>query len=298
MKNTITKKSVIVIVALAMLLSVTFCVLQSSRDKGVNGNWEVEGAIKDYELKFSDFGEYEYFNISLSEDGVINIFSFPENFAVLGTYSLLEKKGDSYTYMANLFTYNENRDVNPFGTKFVYNVKEDCLYIFFSEDDGLFFQRTEELTTVESITTETTTIENNSDNGIENHTSTLLGQDDDTYTENTLNSEIDMSYYKASCEHYIDSKNLVRFEQEYLNRNFCYIGRVLTCGDGNVYAIITDENFDGIYRENLIYVQDCREDRTKILEEDIVTVYCTFTGVSADNYPCFDLYYADIEGVQ
>ncbi len=388
MKNTIIKKWIITAIISAVILGVIFCTTQILQEKKIAGKWEIEGLINDYELKFGDFGEYEYFNINLSEDGVINLFSYPEKIAMLGTYSLLQKKGSAYAaYAVNLLLNNKNGGVEPFSAKITYNSKEDRLYLFFSEDDGLFFKRTEELTTVEITTTgidyknqlgkyiygnyyeygygelsdqqnfyegEVNIIDITNDTIIFdlNHRG-LYGEeniiarrdnsgyyyfeffeecggyiflDNDNVTINitkgdnifiltgkttyqriennsnsntTKNNTDNESYYKSSCDRNVDSKNLVRYEEEYLNKNFCYTGLVLTYENNNTYSIITDENFDGIYSDNLIYVQDFREsDTTKILQNDIITIYGAFTGVSKDNHPYFKLYYVDIEGVQ
>ncbi|MGN0486985.1 MAG: hypothetical protein ACI4GB_07095 [Acutalibacteraceae bacterium] len=253
------------------------------------------------------------------------------------------------------------------------------MFLFFTEDDGLFFERTEELTTVEITTTEKKTqdyigrygcgdyneyedfyesevnIIDVTDNVIIfdlNHYK-LYGEDSIIATKNndgyyyfeisqsiyacgyillennnviiditksdetflgkttyhrveinhnnattTTRNNTDMTYYKSTCEKFVNSKDLVRFKEEYLNENFCYFGSIFDCDD-DVYTIITDENLDGIYGDNIIYAKDCRaSDKTRILEGDIVTIYCTFVGVSTNNRPCVRMYYADIEGLQ
>ena len=105
--------------------------------------------------------------------------------------------------------------------------------------------------------------------------------------------------YKCLCSSMTSSKDLVRYEDEYVGKNFSYTGQVCFYEEDNVYVILTDENRDGIYSDNWIYAQDCRNfDKTKILETDIITIYGKFTGVATNNYPCLKFYYADIKDIR
>ncbi|MGN0486984.1 MAG: hypothetical protein ACI4GB_07090 [Acutalibacteraceae bacterium] len=90
MKNTMKIKLVIIMLIVVVGTFITISLIPS--DKKVSGNWQLNGVLQNNELKFGDFGEYEYFNIYLSEDGVINIFSYPQTFGDLGTYFFLKKQ--------------------------------------------------------------------------------------------------------------------------------------------------------------------------------------------------------------
>ena len=274
MKNTMKKKWIAILMVPILLVTVLLIGLNSSPEKKAVGNWELSGTFEDFALNPGNFGEYEYFNISLWESGGASISSYPTFTSALGTatematYYLTEVKNGQYDYLIKLFMANEVDELEYHTTRLLYNSNRDELMFFTSLDDGLLFKRTNELTTIEITTTE----------------------------EPTQSQEEELLDYKSQCVDYVNSKYLVRYEQEYLGGKYFYVGQVQFINDDNTYVIITDENNDGLYRDNWIYVKDCRKtDKTKILPGDIVGIYATFTGTSPDYYPCFDLYYALIK---
>ena len=137
------------IVLLALILSITaILTVQKNKEKKIVGNWELVGSCKDNALLFGDFGEFIYFNLSLSEEGTVNVVSYPERFTGVGTYCLYEKNKNIYDYAANLHIYRTNGDVDPFGVKLTYNIKNNLLIMFYSEDDGFIFKKTKQMTTI------------------------------------------------------------------------------------------------------------------------------------------------------
>ena len=265
------KKWKIVFLGIFLLVVIILIGFNSSPEKKIAGEWQLKAICEDYSLNYSDFGEYEYFNMRLSSDGVINIFAYPNEYSGVGSYVFIEKKDNGiYEYAVNIIITNSDEELKKFGAILEYSAKKDELRLFVSEGDGFFLERTDEMTTVE-ITT----------------------------TESNLNNYISEYDYKLSCASNISSRDLVRYEDEYVGENFSYTGRVFNIyEDDNVYLIQTDENGDGLYGDNQMYVQDCRKiDKTKILEGDIITIYGKFTGVATNNYPCLKFYYADIKNI-
>ena len=265
------KKWKVILAGLILSIVIIFISCNTSPEKKIVGEWQLKAICVDYSLNYSDFGEYEYFNMSLSNDGAINIFAYPNEYSGLGSYSFIRKKDNGvYEYAVNIIVTNSDAELNKVEAKLEYSAKKDELRLFVSEDDGFFLERTDEMTTVEITTTES-----NSNNYI---------------------SEFD---YKSSCASNVSSKDLVRYEDRYVGENYCYTGQVFNIyEDDNVYVILTDENGDGLYGDNWMYAQDCRElDKTKILETDIVTIYGKFTGAATNNYPSLKFYYADIKNI-
>ncbi len=259
MKNTAYKKWIIIVILLSILSGALLCISQISHDKKVSGEWQLDGISDNYELKFGNHGEYEYFNINLSEDGIINIFSYPEKFAVLGTYSFLEKVGNSYTYIANLFVYSDNGEVEPFGAKFTYNTNEGRLYLFLSEDDGMFFERTEELTTIEITTTEKSL-----QDYIGRYGNGYYNEYEDFYEKEVNIVDITDTNVVFDIEHYrlMGQENVVATKNE---QGFYYfeLTDVLCCGyvlfeDSNIIIDITkgDEFFIKLGKTTYHKVQD------------------------------------------
>lgn len=276
MKNTMKKKCKIILVGMVLVIISIFTGCNKSVEKDIAGKWELKCTFVNFELRYGDFGKYEYFNMSLSEDGVVNVFSYPVftsalgSCSGLGTYSFLEEKNGQYDYAINLYTIDEKNETHTYMTRLLYNSQKDQLMLFFSEDDGLILERTDEMTTVEITTTE-------------------------AYSDN-YTSEYG---YKCLCSSMTNSKDLVRYEDRYIGKNFSYTGQVLNFyEDDNVYLILTDENGDGLYGDNWLYAQDYRKlDKTKILETDIITIYGEFMGAATNNYPCLRFYYADIKNI-
>lgn len=269
MKNTMKKKWIVILMVPILLITVLLIGLNSSPEKNIVGNWELKALCEDNSLDFGYSDKYAYFNVHISDDGVINIWAYPNEYAGLGTLSFIEKSDNKiYKYAVELIINNDSGELDTFGAKLEYSETKDELRLFVSENDGFFFKRTNELTTIEITTTE----------------------------EPTQSPEEEMLDYKSLCVDYINSKDLVRHEDRYVGGKYCYTGQVMFCLENNVYMIFTNELHNGSYENNWIYVKDRRSfDKTKILYGDVITIYGTFTGVSEENYPYFDLYYADIK---
>lgn len=160
MKNSKAKKLTFILIVILLSVLLIVFVTNKSPEKKIVSNWELIGSFENFKLNQGDFDGYEYFNLSLSDDGIVNVFSYPkatsENnlFSGLGTYSFIEEKNKQYNYEINFYTINESNEVKTYTTRLIYNDNKDQLMLFFSEDDGLLLERTDELTTVEITTTE------------------------------------------------------------------------------------------------------------------------------------------------
>ena len=81
------KKWIAILIVPILLVTVLFIGLNSSPEKKAVGDWELSGTFENFELRYWDNGEYDYFNIHLSKDGIVNSSSYPTYTTGLGTSS-------------------------------------------------------------------------------------------------------------------------------------------------------------------------------------------------------------------
>jgi hypothetical protein len=113
--------------------------------------------------------------------------------------------------------------------------------------------------------------------------------------------------YMDSCSWEFNYTDFLRYEEDYIGKDYAFTARVSqVLNDGSI-IVYDDENGDGYYSDNQIAVLDKRSfDTTKILEDDMITIYgryvgsATFTLAINDNtktVPEFQMFLCDLEGV-
>jgi len=109
--------------------------------------------------------------------------------------------------------------------------------------------------------------------------------------------EVVARHYKANCLSGIGSKDLVRYEDEYIGKTVSFVCQVLEIYDDGVLHVVTDEDNDYFCIDGYLYVGDLRKPvKTKILVGDILTIYGEFSGVSQRGTACVKAHYIDFLG--
>ena len=113
----------------------------------------------------------------------------------------------------------------------------------------------------------------------------------------------------ATCEE-ISYKTLARYPDDNIGKRFVLtvqINQIVQGGwfdSSEYYRVYTDNDGYGFYYGDEYFMYDCRiDDTTKLLEDDIITVYAEFAGMQSvtraltgttEDVPAFKAYYIDI----
>jgi len=116
-----------------------------------------------------------------------------------------------------------------------------------------------------------------------------------------------LEYMDKCLENSFKYSNLVRYEDEYKGENYTFqakVSQVMENGDLRVYD---DSEGTGFYMDNEYYIVDRRNlDTTKIIVDDIITIYGEYAGLvgltraindSTEYVPGFYMYLCDIEDI-
>lgn len=121
--------------------------------------------------------------------------------------------------------------------------------------------------------------------------------------------EISEDEYKAACET-IKYKDLCRYPDQYVGTKISITVKVQQIMDASwlsnekAWRVQTDNDGYGFYMDDEYYALDKRSsDSVKILQDDVVTIYGEFTGMTQitraltntqDEIPCVDVHFVDI----
>lgn len=140
---------------------------------------------------------------------------------------------------------------------------------------------------------------------------------DDTFEEQEkANTEEDakimtedeaVEYRNACLENSFAYSDLIRYEEEYIGKDYVFQVQVSQVIEGGKLRVYDDAEGNGSYLNNEYYIMDERTlDTTKIIEDDIIAVYGKYAGLvkitralgnTTDEIPGFYMYLCDIENV-
>lgn len=134
------KKAFVLLLAVMLCFAISAC---NSKENTIVGEWELLGICENGTIIPGNFADFKYFNVNLSEDGIVNLLSEPQNYGILGMYHKIgEKSKGVYEYSALMYqnsttgSQQENLIV-----KMLYYPDRDEMLMLFSENDGFYFTR-------------------------------------------------------------------------------------------------------------------------------------------------------------
>lgn len=259
-----------VIILVVCLLMLRSCV-NKQQATDVAGEWVLDGILRNGNT-IHGAGDYEYCNLRLSNDGIVNYLADPQNYGMIGLYHQSGTDGHGQL----LYTVLLPSDGEDVQLTMIYSPEADSLLLLQSENDGLIFARSAK--------------QAENQNQVDNHT-----EDEETAEYEIHDNEVE--FYISNCQSEVSTRTMVRYSEQYLGRSYKFVVQVFDIFDDGVLHLITDENNDGFCADGYIYAKDCRTfDTTKILEGDILIIYGDYVGVSKDDIVCMKVYYAEILG--
>lgn len=127
--------------------------------------------------------------------------------------------------------------------------------------------------------------------------------------ENTkiMTEDESWEYMNACLENSFEYSNLIRYEEEYIGENYMFQAQVSQVMEDGELRVYDDSDGNGFYMDNEYYITDRRSlDKTKIIEDDIITIYGEYAGLigltraindTTDYVPSFYMYLCDIENI-